>query len=98
MATILNYLQQHGPSRSSDIVTWLTHDQKISAEAARKRISQLQEPLFKFPVHLLPKGESFLYHVDHRKTERFWVQFLDAMRTSRSAFGSTIDAILHVVA
>lgn len=93
MTTIANFLKQHGPSRSSTVVQWLVNELKLKPEAARKRMSRLRAPLHHFPVHLLPKGESFVYHVDDRATERFWTQFLDAMRASKSGFGATLDAL-----
>lgn len=93
MTSIENFLQQHGPSRSSTVAQWLTDELKLKPEAARKRLSRLRPPLHHFPVHLLPKGERFVYHVDDRKTERFWTRFLDAMRASKSGFGATLDAL-----
>lgn len=93
MTTITNYLERHGPSRSSVVAKWLVDELKIQPEAARKRLSRLRAPLHRFPIHLLPKGETFIYHVDDRKTERFWTRFLDAMRASKSGFGATLDAL-----
>ena len=85
MTTIANFLKQHG-SRTSTIAQWLVDELKLKPDAARKRMSRLRAPLHHFPVHSLPKGESFVYHVDERQTERFWTQFLDAMRaTSRDS-------------
>lgn len=93
MTTITNFLERHGPSRSSVVAQWLVDELKLKPEAARKRLSRLRAPLHRFPIHLLPKGESFIYHVDDRKTERFWTRFLDAMRASKSGFGATLDAL-----
>lgn len=93
MTAITNYLEQHGPARSSIVAQWLVDELKLKPEAARKRLSRLRAPLHRFPIHLLPKGESFIYHVDDRKTERFWTRFLDAMRASKSGFGATLDAL-----
>lgn len=93
MTTIANFLKQHGPSRSSTVAQWLVDELKLKPEAARKRMSRLRAPLHHFPVHLLPKGESFIYHVEDRTTERFWTQFLDAMRSTKSGFGATLDAL-----
>ena len=93
MTSIENFLKQHGPSRSSTVTQWLIAELKLKPEAARKRMSRLRAPLYHFPVHLLPKGESFVYHVEDRPTEKFWTQFLDAMRGSKSGFGATLDAL-----
>lgn len=93
MTTITNFLEQHGPARSSVVAKWLVEEQKIKPDAARKRLSRLRAPLHRFPIHLLPKGETFIYHVNDRKTERFWTRFLDAMRASKSGFGATLDAL-----
>lgn len=93
MATITEFLENHGPSRSSIVAQWLVDELKLTPEAARKRLSRLRAPLHRFPIHLLPRGESFIYHVDDRKAERFWTRFLEAMRASKSGFGATLDAL-----
>ncbi len=66
----------------------------LTAEAARKRLSRIKEPILRFPVQLLPKNESFIYLQDQRKDEKFWINFLYAMRASGSAFGLAIDGLL----
>lgn len=66
----------------------------LTTEAARKRLSRIKPPLLRFPVQLLPKGESFIYHQDQRREELFWVNFHQAMRTSGSIFGAAIDGLL----
>lgn len=93
MNPIESFLKQHGPSRSSAVAQWLVDEARLKPEAARKRLSRLRAPLFRFPVHLLPKGETFVYHVEDRKTERFWELFLVAMRATKSGFGATLDAL-----
>jgi hypothetical protein len=94
MSSITHFLEQHGPTRSSKLADWLVTNEGISPEAARKRLSRLKPPLHRFPVPLLPKGESFVYHVDQRKEERFWLQFLMGMRETRSTFGAALDALI----
>lgn len=94
MSTIYEYLERQGPSRSSHVAEWLVRDQGLTAEAARKRLSRIQPPLRKFPVALLPKGESFVYHQDQRSEERFWSNFQQAMRSTGSLFGAAIDGLL----
>jgi hypothetical protein len=94
MDSISDYLEQNGPTRSSIIADWLQKDCQITAEAARKRISRIKQPLRKFPIHLLPKGESFLYHQEQRKEERFWVNLQRDMRATESIFGAAIDGLI----
>jgi hypothetical protein len=94
MVSISNFLEQHGPTRAAKLAEWLVSEQGISPEAARKRVSRLKSPLYRFPVPLLPKGESFVYHVDQRKEERFWPELLKAMRDTRSIFGVAIDGLI----
>jgi len=94
MNLIHKYLKQHGPSRSSSIADWLMSSERLTADAARKRLSRVKEPVLKFPVKLLPKGENFLYLRDQRNEERFWVNFHEAMRSSGSIFGIAIDSLL----
>ena len=94
MNPILKYLERHGPSRSSNIAEWLVKYEGLTPEAARKRLSRIKPPLLRFPVQLLPKGESFIYHQDQRSEEWFWVNFHQAMRTSGSIFGAAVDGLL----
>lgn len=94
MPTILDYLQEHGPSRSASIVQWLTDSQGVSPEAARKRVSRIATPIERFPVPMLPKGESFVYTRAQRTEEWFWPNFLISMRDSNSIFGVALDGLV----
>lgn len=94
MNLIHKYLKQHGPSRSSSVSDWLMHSEGLTAEAARKRLSRVKDPILKFPVQLLPKGECFIYLRDQRNEEGFWVNFHKAMRSSGSIFGIAIDSLM----
>lgn len=94
MTSIFEYIKDKGPSRSSDIVEWLIHEESLTSDAARKRISRILPPLYKFPAMLLPKGESFVYLEGQRDEERFWGIFHKAMRSTNSLFGIAIDGLL----
>ena len=94
MHDIKSLLAQNGPMRSSALAKELVAKLSISSEAARKRISRISPPVYRFPVRLLPKGESFLYLEEQRTTERFWTAFHDAMRKSNSVYGYAIDGLL----
>lgn len=86
-------IKKIGPSRSSLVVEYL-QEQGINADAARKRVSRLQPPLYRFPIDLLPKKESFVYHKTQRPSEKFWDNFLRDMRFTNSVYGATIDALI----
>jgi hypothetical protein len=96
MASLIEFLEREGPSRSSAVAEWLVKEEGISSEAARKRLSglRIKEPVRAFPVGLLPKKENFLYLQEQRQGEQFWLRFLTAMRETSSVFGLAIDGIL----
>lgn len=80
--------------RSSLVAARLQADFKISAEAARKRISRVKLPVDRFSVQLFPKGEGFLFHQDHHRTELFWTSLHSSLRDTNSVYGFAIDALL----
>ena len=94
MTYIETLLRRRGPMRASLVAKRLRADLKVSAEAARKRISRVKSPIRRFPVQLFPKGESFLYLQDQRTTERFWTSLHTALRAANSVHGYAIDSLL----
>ena len=76
------------------MATQLMLEGNIQREAARKRISRVRKPIYRFPVNVLPKGEKFLYLDCQRSSEQFWTAFHNALRETRSVFGYAIDAIV----
>lgn len=93
MKSIVSYLEQHGPTRSAKLVSMLV-DQGIAADTARQRVARLRSPVFKFPLKLLPKNESFVYLAQQRNTEEFWDNFVRDLRETNSVFGFAIDGLL----
>ncbi len=93
MTFVENLLAREGPMRGSEVAEHLQSDLGISPDAARKRISRVKTPVRRFPLQLLPKGESFLYLDDQRKTERFWTSFHSALRSANSIYGHAIDGL-----
>lgn len=89
---VVEILSKLGPTRSSRVAEELVR-RGISPEAARKRISRVVEPVYRFPIPLLPKREAFLYLQHQRTTERMWVNFLRDLRETNSAYGAAIDGI-----
>jgi hypothetical protein len=82
-----------GPTRSSTLATELQERFGLEAAAARKRVSRSTAPVFKFPIPLLPKRESFLYLLKDRNTERFWINFQRDLRATGSVYGAAIDGV-----
>lgn len=70
------------------------HEQGVPEPTARKQISRVRPPIFRFPASLLPKKESFLYHEEDRPTERFWSHFMRDMRETNSIYGAAVDALI----
>jgi hypothetical protein len=94
MGDLENLLQKHGPARSSLLAQALQNEFGLTPAAARKRLSRIKAPLYRFPVPLLPKKETFIYHLEQRKTERFWTNFVSAMRETNSVYGAALDGLV----
>lgn len=93
MATILQYLIDHGPARASLIAEALVAA-GASPEAARQRLSRASKPIRRFPVPLLPKRESFLYLEKDRNTDRFWENFMRDLRATNSVYAAAMDGMI----
>lgn len=91
--SVQDYLQQHGPCRSSRVAEAMVAS-GITPQAARQRLARLGLPIRRFPVPMLPKREAFLYLEKDRNTERFWVNFLRDLRETGSVFASAIDGMV----
>jgi hypothetical protein len=87
-------LEKDGPARSSRVVQALQEQFNLEPAAARKRVSRVAPPVRRFPIPLLPKRESFLYHEDQRKTERFWTNLVRDLRESNSVYGAALDGLI----
>lgn len=96
MTTVKQFLEEQGPSRAAKVAEWLVYQEKISPDAARKRLEsgRLPAQVKSFPVRLLPKGERFLYLEEQRKEERFWPLFHQAMRDTKSIYGAALDGLI----
>ena len=93
MTTILQFLSDHGPSRSSLIVEALVAG-GAKPEAARQRVARAGKTIRRFPVPMLPKREAFLYLEKDRNTERFWQNFIRDLRATNSVYAATIDGMI----
>jgi hypothetical protein len=87
-------LADRGPSRASELGVLLQEQFGASPEAARKRLSRARPPIRSFPFSLLPKREAFIYLQDDRGTERFWMNFHNALRETDSIYGAALDGLI----
>jgi hypothetical protein len=94
MDQLNHLLNKHGPSRSARLAEALQEEFGITPIAARKRVSRALPPIRRFPVPLLPKRESFLYHQKQRSTEAFWTNFLRDLRDTHSIYGIALDGLV----
>lgn len=93
MTTIAQFLSEHGPSRSSLIVSALVAA-GATPEAARQRVARAAKPIRRFPIPMLPKREAFLYLEKDRNGERFWQNFMRDMRATNSVFAASVDGMI----
>lgn len=89
---VVDFLEAHGPTRSSLIASAFREAGAIAA-TARKRLSRSKGQVHRFPIPLLPKREDFLYLPQQRNTEQFWENFLRDLRATGSAYGVAIDGV-----
>lgn len=89
---VVDYLEAHGPTRSSSIAGAFM-DAGAAAATARKRLSRSRERVHRFPIPLLPKREDFLYLPDQRNTEQFWENFVRDLRATGSVYAAAIDGV-----
>jgi hypothetical protein len=94
MSDLNDIFSQYGPSRSSFVAEILQNQYGLNPDAARKRLSRVVKPVFRFPIPLLPKREAFLYRLSDRGTERFWTNFHRDLRATNSVYSAAIDGLL----
>lgn len=93
MTSILQFLTDNGPSRSSLIVEELVKA-GVKPEAARQRVARVVKPVRRFPVPMLPKREAFLYLEKDRNGDRFWQNFMRDLRATKSVYAAAIDGMI----
>ena len=94
MNQISSIIRRLGPSRSSKIASELEKLAGISNVTARQRVSRASGDIKKFPIPLLPNKEAFVYLLEQRTTEDFWINFLGALRDTNSIYGYSIDSLI----
>ena len=92
MDALTKLLQTHGPRRSSRLRELLCEDGS-TPEAARKRLSRAKPPILSYPFSLLPDREAFFYLKDERGSERYWTNFIDALRETDTVYAAALDGL-----
>ena len=93
MNEIVRALRTIGPARTGRLVEVLTESLKISAAAARQRLSRARSPIERYPRGLLPKREDFLYLKDQYRSELYWDHLLRDLRDQGAVLGCAIDGL-----
>lgn len=94
MGAIEELLEKDGPCRSSLLVQMLIDQFGLEPATARKRVSRIKAPIYRFPIPLLPKRETFVYHEDQRNTELFWANLVRDLRETNSVYGAALDGLI----
>ena len=89
---IKNYLEQNGPSLSSDISTFLQSKGK-NKEAARQQISRARGDILRLDNITFPNKEKFLFLKKDYKSPRFKINLVDALIKRRTSYGLLLKAI-----
>lgn len=87
-------LERDGPMRSSRLVDRLVESSGLTHAAARKQISRVLPPIYRYPLPLFPKKESFLYRETDRNSERFFDGLVRDLRESGSIYGVALDGLM----
>jgi hypothetical protein len=92
---IIQYLEKHGPSFSSDITEYLLDHESISKVAARQRVSRASSKyaIEKLPGWKFPNNVDFLYINGQEKRPDFWEKLLKAFTKKKTAYGRVLNAL-----
>lgn len=92
MPDLVAHLKKHGPSLSSDLVSWLAAYAKISKENAQKRLSRLvaDQSISRLEHIRFKNNVGFIYLPDDFNSERFWRKLLSVLKAERSPIYSFI--------
>ena len=92
MKPIINALTEFGPSRTERLVEILTQSGRMSAEAARQRLSRTGAPVARIRG-LLPRREAFFYLHGQRNSELYWDNLQRDLRESGTIYACAIDGL-----
>lgn len=92
MTSIHKYLLEHGPSLTSEVAAFLVKEERLSPEAARKRISRLPSDICRLSA-CFPRREVLLYLRPQWKSPEYFDRLKAALRATGSAPGRAIQGI-----
>jgi len=90
---VVNVLQNMGPCISSDLVAALIGEHKLTAAAARQRVSR--STTIKKLAHLtFPRGARFVYLQSDYASQRFWETLVQCLLKHTISYGGGLAALL----
>ncbi|MDH5763724.1 MAG: hypothetical protein OEZ51_12130 [Nitrospinota bacterium] len=90
---IKNFLEQFGPSRSSNIVDSLIKE-GITRETARQKISRAKKPVCRLKQIKLPRRESFIYLENQLGTQIFFENLQRTLVETRTSAGRALLGLI----
>lgn len=93
MSSLESILKKKGPCLSSDLVKILVEEDRVSNEAARKRVSRLGVNIHRLEGLPFPRNAKFIYLKKDFRSPFFWQALFAAFKETNSAYWFAISAI-----
>lgn len=94
MTKLEKYIKNKGGVLSGDLARYISKNQGISNDAARKRIQRLGSPIHKI-TGLFSDKKSFVYHADNYQNLEYFDDLVDAFKSDGKRCYSIINAIKY---
>ncbi|MBS0029311.1 hypothetical protein, partial [Chitinophaga hostae] len=92
MKSIASYLEEHGPTLSSDLIIHIVSSSKVSESAARKKIERLTSPVHKLNGYFADR-QSLLYHQSDFNNENYFEGLARAFEKAGKRYSAIITAM-----
>lgn len=93
-SSVEEILKESGPSLSSVVRETMVNKLGISETNARQRISRSKGNVCRVITIKFPKNEKFLYLKEQYGSYEYWEKFIEALKTTNSAYGDALQSII----
>lgn len=94
MYDLKKIIEIEGPKLSSELITLIVENDKVSEETARKRLSRLNDPINKIKG-LFSDNQIFFYHKKIYKKSEFYDALIEAFELSGKKYFAIINSIQY---
>ena len=93
MSAIIQYLERHGPSLSTDVAHHLVKLRSIKPATARQQVSRMPPEVKRLAYITFPRNARFVYLVEQYGSPLFWHNLIQALEVTNSAYGAALAAV-----